>query len=217
MANTPSERFEVPSIVLDTWKLRNPSFVPLLPAEFMPVTGRVAVMWGHFETIFEGLLIALAKAEGLAEADWRSANFRKKRALLRELWETHLLPICPRVTQELDAIFPDIEPLYVRRNLAVHGQMSTAFDVEDGRGVARLICVGRHRGREIRESFSSDQLDDLFYAVAHLAGRLARIAQGNPLSVRPPSPEILFLRDFLETKHPTYPNVAMPLPPSSRG
>jgi hypothetical protein len=60
-----SEPFSISSIIIDRYKLRNPSLVPILPADFMPAIGKVAVAWGFFETAFERFLMALTKADDL--------------------------------------------------------------------------------------------------------------------------------------------------------
>jgi hypothetical protein len=216
MAETPPERFEVTSIIIDRFKLKQPSFIPLLPDEFFPAIGKVAVMWGHLETIFEGLLTALADAEGLKEADWRFLNFRKKRTKLRELWETHLSPLCPQITQHLDLLLGELDAPYQRRNLAVHGQMMIEFGAVDGKGVAKLVCTGRYNGKQLKESFTANDLDDLFYQIANLTGRLTLIAQGHPWKFSTSTPEKSFLQDFLSKHHPTFPNPAtLPRPPRS--
>jgi hypothetical protein len=214
MTETPPERFEIPTLILDTWKMRNPSTVTLIPAEFPALIGRVAYSWGEFEVIFEAMLAALIKADGLGEAKRRDNTFKSRRRLFKELWAKHLADDCPLATQLLDTVFAEIDANYRRRNLAVHGRMMTEFG---GANIVRLVCIGRYSGQDVVERFTADELDDLFYEIIHLNGRLNYVATGCPRM--PTSPETQRLRAFLSTNHPTYPTQATLAPPpqSSRG
>ncbi|HEY8950463.1 MAG TPA: hypothetical protein VIM56_16385 [Rhizomicrobium sp.] len=115
----------VPSIAIDTWKIRSRRafHVPLLPEAFPRLIGNVAVAWGAFETVFENLLLAFVKADGVANDNWRGLNFRKKQKLLVEKSKI-VLSACPTAIADIESILEDVPPIYLKRNLAVRGRMA---------------------------------------------------------------------------------------------
>jgi len=202
--------------IIDTWKMKAPFTTLTLPPQFLPAIGRVATGWGFFETIFENLLIAFQKAHGVTDENWRGLNFRRRRTLFRERMN-QVLTACPTAIRHLESVLDDIEPLYRKRNLAVHGRMSMHVRTftHDGKpsGEVKLVCEGRYRGVEIREDFTLDELDDLYYEIGHLNGRLNAVGMGD-LGLPPSSPETRTLRAFLSSNHPTYPMPRkLPSPP----
>jgi hypothetical protein len=207
MSDAP-EPFNTTSIIIDRYKLRNPSHVPMLPAVFMAPVGKVAVAWGFFEAAFDRLLAALAAAEGLPDDDWRGFSFRRRRKVFTKLMG-HALNDCPSVIRLAAEIANDSQGAYSKRNLVVHGQLSIGFSVEGGAQVVRLVCVGRANRQEVRGDFTVDELDDLFYEIAHLSGRVHALASAE-VGQPPSSPETQKLRALL-VGHPLHPTLPKPL------
>jgi hypothetical protein len=201
--------------IIDRWKLKQPSCLPLLPPEFFPAIGKVATAWGMFETLFDNLLIALMKGGGSTDEKWRGLSFRKRRNLCRKKMH-EVLSQCPKAIADVDAALTGSESLYPKRNLIVHGRMSTCFktSVKDGERITEisLECAGRYSGNEVREVFTADELDDLYYEIAHLCGLINSVSTAS-LGLPQASPEIQTLRDFLSNNHPTYPNPTRLAPP----
>lgn len=211
MSDNPSESRGVDFSIIDTHKLKRPFHILSLPPAYFSEIGKVATAWGTFDTIFEAFLVALLSAAG-PQAGWKGLTFRKKRILFTDRMKIALAR-CPTARAQLHSVLDDIEPLYKKRNLAVHGRMLTrieVFDRDDGTKEVRtrLVCKGYYKGAEVQEVFTIDELDDLFYEIAHLNGRLNRVALGFPDHAPEASPEIQTLRDFLSNNHPTYPNPA---------
>jgi len=196
--------------IIDTWKLKAPCMLPTLPPEFHTLIGRVATTWGVFEAMFENFLIALIKSRGVTNDNWRGLTFRKKRKLFNDEVDREFKTnptIIAYITEMLDMI----EPLYIKRNLAVHGRMQVRLENSLAGGKTVLICAGRYKGNDIQQEFTPDQLDDLYYDVGHLLGFLNVISVAGPDRTFS-SNDISRLQDFLANNHPTYPNPAM-LPP----
>ncbi|HUO98520.1 MAG TPA: hypothetical protein VMU01_07615, partial [Rhizomicrobium sp.] len=87
--------------------------------------------------------------------------------------------------------------------------------LKDGKpsGEVKLVCEGRHKGSDVREVFTVDELDDLYYAIGHLNGRFNSVAMGD-IGQAETSPETQTLRAFLSSNHPTYPMPSkLPAPP----
>jgi hypothetical protein len=213
----PPPSFEFHGIAIDSSKVKSPSLVMMaVPPEFFTTIGLVTTSWGQFETLFDSFLMALAKANALDDA-WRNLNFRKRRKLFRDEM-AKVFATAPDIISYIEAILDDTISIYVRRNLVVHGhltvEVSTKTIAGNATGTIRLLCVGRYRGREIQRSLTWDELDDLFYEIAHLNGRLNVISTAQVPSLS--SSDRSLLQAFLSNNHPTYPiPTNLPLQPQS--
>jgi hypothetical protein len=183
----------------------------MLPADFVPAIGKLAVAWGFFEDAFDRFLEMLATAEGVHEDKWRGLSFRRRRKLFSKLIAC-ALGDCPSAIQLGAEIVRDSEPAYQNRNIVVHGRLSTGFTNHDGSPIVSLVCVGRANRKEVQSDFTADQLDDMFYDIAHLSGRLHLLETGN-LPLPPSSPEIPRLLAFLSTNRQPDPKLPMPQTP----
>jgi hypothetical protein len=211
MTDAPVPPFQISSIIIDRWKLRNPSALLLIPAEFPAEIGKVTFAWSFFETAFEGGLEAFTAAHAIPEDKWRGWSFRRRRTLFRELLGK-TFGDCPNVLAYGEEIATASEPLYLKRNLVVHGRLQFEFVSGPDGQLVKLACSGRQNRRLVRESFTKDELDDLFYEIAHLMGRLNCLLTGD-IGLPPTSPETPKLRAFLETNHPLGPLQRMHAPP----
>ena len=111
--------------------------------------------------------------------------------------------------------------LFPKRNLLAHGHLMTEITpaklTTSGKAEAKLIAIGRLNGREVQEKFTADELDDLYYELAHLLGKIVAVSTGHRRERGMSSQDISLLRAFLATNHPTFPNLPMqrsPLAPS---
>jgi hypothetical protein len=209
----PPPSFEFHGISIDSWKTKSPSlFMAVVPPEFFTTIGLVATSWGQFETLFDNFLAGLVKAHALDDT-WRKLKFRKRRKLFRDEM-AKAFAAAPAIVSYIEPILDDTDSIYVRRNLVVHGHLSVEVSTEtiDGKsgGTIRLLCVGRYRGREIRQSFMWGELDDLFYEIGHLNGRLHVLSTAQVPSLS--SSDRSLLQAFLSSNHPTYP-IPTNLPP----
>ena len=218
MSDQPEgERPTPPSIelnIIDTWKLKRPSCLPLLPPQFFPAIGKVAYAWGTFETLFENLLIAVMKASGNPNENWRRITFRKRRTLCQHKMR-EVLDQCPAAIADIDKALTGSESSYLKRNLVVHGKMGVRLHTSEQNGVqiaaTILQCTGRYNGQDLMQEFTVDDLDDLYYEIAHHSGLINAVCTAD-LGLPQSSPETQLLRDFLSNNHPTYPNPTMLAP-----
>jgi hypothetical protein len=210
MSGAEAKPFEIPTIILDTWKLRNPSVVLLIPAIFPAEIGKITFAWSYFETAFEGALEALAAANGVSDDKWRGFNFRRRRTLFRELLNS-TFGDCVEVVRFGESIARDSEPLYLKRNLVVHGKLQVDFINDGGVQSVKLACTGRQNRRTVREAYTADELDDLFYEIAHLMGRLNQLLTAD-IGLPATAPEALKLQAFLQANHPIGPALRMHAP-----
>lgn len=211
-----SKPVSITSNIIDRFKLRHPSIVQLLPQDFFLPIANVTVAWGFFEAAFEQALAAMTMSNGIPDDDWRGFSFRRRRGLFDELLDA-TFPADPSVVALGRAVVRDSEPLYAKRNLVVHGRMAMEISVDNGAQIVRLQCVGRFKRKELRDAFTADQLDDLYYQIAHLHGRLAVMMDGN---LGPPvtSPGTQTLQAFLTTNRQTDPTASTPpSPPQPSG
>ena len=192
--------------IIDTWKAKYPSVIMLLPVAFFPAIGHIVTSWGFFETLFENFLMALLKANGTTNKDWRSLPFRKRRKLFADE-ARKAFDGFPAITRYLESILDDSVPIQQKRNLVAHGRLSAQISPIESD--VKLICIGFRKGQEVRGDFNREDLDDLHYAIVHMAGRLHCAPDAPEFS----SSDKSKLLDFLTSNHPTYPNPCMPPPP----
>lgn len=187
----------------DPARIRRPSSPVLLPDNTARLIGQTVLTWGSFEFLFDDLLTAILAANNTEMvSEWqRKLNFRKRHALMKK--EARKL-FGRRVWLHwyLSRVLKDALPLHRDRNLLVHGRLSVRVEtgeVDDGElpGTAILCCAGTHRGKPIVREFSFDDIETLFYDMAHLAGRLkAFLANAAILEIS--SRDRSFLQAFLD-------------------
>jgi len=210
MADDPSSgarKVEIPLQIIDTHKLKSPSYLGLLPPEFYPLIGKVVTIWGIFETVFDSLLEALIKANGTSSKPM-ATSFRKRRSRFREEAALALADM-PTILSWCNEMLDTTEKLYVKRNLVAHGHyIFESKHNRDGAPIVSIIVTGRLNGREIKDQFTPDQLDDLYYDLAHLCGKIVAVVtprQERGMS----SSDISKLQAFLSTNLPIPPNLPM--------
>lgn len=187
----------------------------MIPAVFPAEIGKITFAWSFFETAFEGALEALGAANSVPEDKWRGWSFRRRRTMFWELLNKSFAD-CPTVLTCGETIATHGARLYLKRNLIVHGKLEMELINEGGVQLVKLRCTGRQNRRPVTESFTADQLDNLFYEIAHLMGHLNCLLTGDV--GLPTSPERQKLEAFLKTNHPfgPIPRMHAPPPPTSQ-
>jgi len=199
MSGAPEEPKGFSFSIIDTWKLKLPSVYLALPPEFINHVGGVVIAWGMFDKAFEDFLTAVLAHTGNAYKGWQFFSFEQRRGI----FETEL-PLCfaeaPTIMALLKDLIADSYPLQIKRNVLVHGTITLQINPER----PLLIATGKYKKQEITETFTSDQIDDFYYAIIHLAGRMAQFVRPDAVGFVPPLPstEISLLQAVL-SKNPT--------------
>lgn len=173
----PVQPNAIPLTIIDTYKIKQPFLIPLLPEVFQPLIGRILISWSVFEVMFDDFLGVLKDANNTT-LTVSGSSFRKRKQRFRQEMLVAFAEM-PDVIRYCNNILEDSESPYMKRNLVAHGRLETSFRTIDDNGSLRseirLHCRGQYRGKEIIREFSSDELDDVFYELGHLSGRLNAI------------------------------------------
>ena len=97
----------------------------------------------------------------------------------------------------------DAAALYWKRNIIVHGKiiMEMAYATRE----TRLIAAGKHKGKHISLRFLPDELEQLFYDISHVEGRLKQYLTDDPKIPNASSTDVQFLQDFFQNSRPNPP------------
>jgi|SRR5450631_3926644 len=201
----PEEPKGVSFSIIDTWKLKLPSVYLALPPDFINNVGGIVIAWGMFEKAFEDLLASMLLQTGNANKGWQNFSFEQKRGMfLAEL------PLCfeqePELIGRLTALVAETHALQIKRNVLVHGQLTVRL----ASGLAELIAQGVFKKQPIIETFTTETINDFYYDVLHLAGRMVEFARPDAAEYVPPLPsqEISLLQAVLSKIRvlvPSYP------------
>lgn len=169
-----------------------PSANPPLPEAFAKAVGSVALTWTYLEDAFITLLASLEAASPPSENALRKTGFSD----LVERWrraQSALITGCPSLASHLADLLDRLGEYQWRRNFLIHGKthsVLTAVQYEDFKGRpafridAKLVITSQKRinGRKetVTEEFTLASLDDMFHAVAHIAGQLRELALDDP-------------------------------------
>jgi hypothetical protein len=210
----------------DKTRAPSPFRAVAIPDLFCPWIGKIAVTWSFFENALDNFILALSKASGgPAEKEWMRQNFKKRSKLFRELAGS-VFSANPELVGSLVAISIDAGELQWKRNFLLHGRLRSVLKLvhthptlEDLHIEASLFAKSRHNGKELEISFDEKALEDLFYGIAHVSGRLEEMSSLNSHPPKLTSDDIFQLRAFLVANHPSLPtpNTPPPQPQSSGG
>jgi hypothetical protein len=181
-----------------------------IPDIFCPWIGKIAVTWSFFENAFDNYIIALAKSNGgPPEIEWARQNFRKRNSLFRKLCRS-VFADRPVLTERLCSISTDAKNVQWQRNFILHGKLRSTLravhknpQLSDLRIEATLFARSHHNRQDTTLSFDEKGLEDLFYKIAHVSGRLEEMATLDAEPVGLTSDEKSRLRDFLVANHPS--------------
>lgn len=186
------------------------SAILFLPISFQGPIGLVIAHWGHFEGFFDKVLKALLAgeaAEGIEREDIRAREFKRRRALLKDVCKEWLAKYRPAEAAELSAIADRAGDLYRKRNYVAHG----FFEYVSENGVATGFKAALPSVEE-KMALSEDILKKIYHDIAHLTADLMICAdkvchlRGYFVAL----PDRYLLEAAQETSHPKYPNREIP-------
>lgn len=202
MTETPKS-LEIPMSVIDTWKLKRPSVYILLPPDLISLVGHITLAWGMFEKALNHFLAAvLATNATTIKGKWERYSLDQRCGMLRD--ESAIcFSATPDLLARLISILDDVEPMQIRRNALVHGRITLSINAE-----AAIAAEYEHRNQAINLTFTKVQLDDLYYEVIHLAGRMAQFTYPHfaPF-VPPPSSQDISRLQVVLSNSPTTPPI----------
>jgi len=185
MSDAPDGPKDVSLSIIDTWKVKLPSAYLALPPEFINHVGGIVIAWGMFEKALEDLLTAMLIETGATYKGWQYFSFEQKRGIF-ETEKPKCFENCPELLTRLTAIFVDAANGQIKRNVLVHGVITLHLD----KGVASLVAKGEYKKRQIEERFTTDQINDLYYEVLHIAGRMMQFVRSESVEFVPPLPSL---------------------------
>jgi hypothetical protein len=164
-------------------KARGPLWLPPVEEDCLPFLGGIAISWGGYEQLFLKILIAAIEATNSTDK-WTGISYDKRCDLLRKHMRIYFAAH-PLVVLHFEGIVTDSFPLQFKRNLLVHGHLSfkayTKWSEGEPQPRSAIVATGRHKGQYITQEFGRDELEDLYYALLNLAGRLNRFS--GPISL----------------------------------
>jgi hypothetical protein len=173
--------------------LKAPAVTPPSDGLLYGYVGQLAIAWGSFEADLNALLDAMLFAAGEDPKRAHIGPFRTRKDLFRR----HMalaFATCPTICTTLDRVLAEAAQLHWRRNIILHGEISTG--PLDGSGI--LKATGEHNGKLIQLEYRSETLRAFLLRVAHMHGLLQAIGE----EPEPPSHERHFVRAFLASAHP---------------
>jgi len=172
MSDLPGEDIPEPLfwMTFNYKKLRWPAREPGILHNFLPQVGFIAVSWSEFEQLFDKFLAAMIAVNGSNLSHWERLNFRKRRELFRNEMKTALTAM-PEVSKFLNDFTHDAARFHWKRNLLLHGRLTTSMKNK----TYVLHASGRHNGRFVEFGVSLDDIDNLRHEVAQLSGRMDAI------------------------------------------
>jgi len=189
--------------IVDIQKVKLPSVYIMLPPELINEVGGIVVAWGMFEQSFIDMLGAMIAENGsVYKAPWKFYSFDQRRLMFKAEAEKCFAQN-PAILARLLEIMDYSQPLQIKRNTLVHGKLTLRVGGPEG---PAIIAKGEHKKREVVETLTKDEINDLYYEIIHAAGLMAQFAMGGIIPFSPPlsSPDILRLRAVL-SKSPTPP------------
>jgi hypothetical protein len=223
-------------------KIRQPfTWVPM-PPEFSPVLGQIALLWGQFEKYLNDMLTALLSYNGTPiQQFWQSRLSYKQRTELFLAESAKTFACNPFLYLHFRQIISDAEAIQIKRNVLLHGTIemethihNTTDTGEIGEVVveSKIVATGARKRQTIEMKFGFSELEDLFYDLGHLAGRLSTLNPDHdtvPLNTpivpgqKPPNrlptlpyaswQDICLVQDLLRKHHPAHTNQSTPEDP----
>ncbi len=213
------ETYRIKFITPNHSKLRRPSSFVVLPAEIVSYIGQITLIWGMFDNDFQEFLFAMMALTHSKDDAWTRFPFDRKDDLFRKKL-SEIFRIRPAIHLLLLHILDEALALQIKRDLLVHGRIivKTERSDENGESKVTLIATGRKKRRIVEEYFTEDDIESLYYDLAHLSGKMAQFKYPNKRSFLNASwQDRYFLLDFLANCHPSLSNQSIhgyPPPPS---
>lgn len=181
-----------------------------IPDIFCPWIGKIAITWSFFENSFDNYIVALTRANGgPPEQEWARHNFKKRNSLFRRLSKS-VFEKSPFLSEKLLSISSDAKEAQWQRNFLLHGKLHCVLKavhndplLSDLHIEATLFANSRHNGKDTTISFDELGLENLFYSIAHISGRLEEMSTPEAELKGLASNDKYLLRDFLIANHPS--------------
>jgi hypothetical protein len=187
--------------------VKEPSGRATIPWEIYHPLGRITAIWGQFEVRMDLLTQLIGVATKTTPSQVR--NFNKRKEQCRSCIKSYFA-IYPDIVSFLDETLALAAQMHWRRNLLVHGEISTiATWIVGGELRFGLKASGRHNGKDITLEFYPDDFDQLYGNLAHCYGRfdfLTGREVNNPLLS---SQDRQILLDFVVRNLPNLPTPSM--------
>jgi hypothetical protein len=196
-------------------KIKSPSWAPLIPSEFWPYVGQLAVCWGGFENQMNELISALLRATEIDASGWERASFKKRRGMCLKLTAMNFADH-PEIIAHIRKAIVVAANVHWRRNLILHGDVTCRVTGTAQRPHVTLEACGRHNGKDRILNYTAGQIEDLFYEVIH-ATALLRFGPGDLEALRLASRDTQTLRDFAALNCCPPSEATQPHPPQSSG
>jgi len=188
---------------VDTRRIKKPSSLFSAPINFLIPAGRVVLSWSGVEQSMDRLIARMLIVVGQPEPGWEHRNFRKRKKLFRDLVKIAFHDNSFLESYALE-IMNDAATLYWKRNVITHGKI--IMEMARSTREIRLIATGKHNGKAVSIRVLPDELEQIFYDIAHVNGRLSQFLRGDPKIPGASSLDIRFLRDFSQNSHPISPS-----------
>lgn len=197
------DKFEVSvaaATYLDKSRAQSPSAPLAIPDRFCAPIGRIVATWGQFEAQFIDFLEAMIEQNRTDTKTRR--NFSKPVKRFRVEMKLCFAPL-PGLLDYLESILTDATDLQWQRNVIAHGVYSSLVHVKRAANSpfvfvdVKMEATGTRKGKPVTLTLDKEGLENLYYKIAHLAGRMQSVAiLGHSKTFEPPH-ERSALQDFL--------------------
>ena len=198
------DKFEVlvaAATYLDTSRAQSPSAPLAIPDRFCAPIGRIVATWGQFEAQFIDFLEAMIEQNG-TQSTQTPRFFRKRVQRFRNEMKLCFAPL-PGLLDYLESLLTDATDLQWQRNVVAHGVYTSLVHVKKAANSpsvfvdVKMEATGVQNGKPVTLTLDKEGLENLYYKIAHLAGRMQRVAILGHSETFEPSHERSALQDFL--------------------
>ncbi len=209
---------ELSQMPIDVKAARTPLMLPTYPRTFLAPLGAIIVQWGTFEIEHDEIMQALRLCNQSTTNVERS--FKKRKELFKAEASIAFAG-CPVLIKYVSDILGEAASLYIKRNVLAHGQLSCDIKITKEIGDLTIDNVeisihgeGFNKGKPIEFAFTMSDLQKLFYAIAHIGGRIHELSCPEPSIPGLPLHEKSALQEFQRKGRLTAPNFStqQPLP-----
>lgn len=153
---------ELTSLNYDKTRCKSPIFSVPLHESFAPHIAHCLLLWGRSEIMLRRILSVMVE---LTDSEKPHISMQKQISAF-----LNLTPVCfeghDELIEHLITMGKDIREKSVARNLLAHGDMVANMPGNT------ITLTGRHRGKDIQQEFTTQDVEQLFYDISHIAGRL---------------------------------------------
>jgi hypothetical protein len=187
----------------DKSRVKEPFVSWPVPDEICDWIGKLIITWGLVELQVDELIRVFLKATGEPPpAGWDRMSFKRRKTLCNDL-SKKVFAAKPNISAMLTSLLGEAVTLQKKRNFIAHGKLRATLTAGPPPVVAIDCTLTAMLGPDSL-SLNTSGLENLFYGLGHVAGKLHAIMKGDidqmPLLA---SDEKSHLRDFLRNNPPT--------------